>query len=599
MITKINHIISAALVSCGLTAALTACTDSWDDHYEAKSVTASDASLWQAIQQNGELSNFASVVKATGYDKSLASSQVFTVFAPTNSSLSKEQADALISSYNEQKAQGVNDDDNTIIKEFVQNHIALYNYSVSTVSNDSIVLMNGKYAVLKPSAIDDVRMLTANQLYSNGVLFTVERQVEYLPNVFEYVRVDSDLDSLRSFLYNSHFYYKDFLPERSVAGGIENGKTVYLDSVFTQTNELYFYLGRLDSEDSTYYMVAPTNELWRQLLGQYEPYFNYASNVEDRDSLAYTMPRLAIVDGTTFSRTFNTDAVLRDSAMSVSSLIGYSYRTAVWGAPFHYYQYDAPLAEGGVLASTDVATCSNGRVYKAGSQWPITDLQSFNQFIIIEAETSRSIKEVSKTKNPRGTDSINIATPRILDVSSDSRYHGQVWSNSFVEFAPAVTTLNYSVTFNITDVLSNMGYDIYLVTAPILANDSNATQVRRLPTVLRCTLGYNDEQGRHQEQQLVSSVTTNPDVVDYILLAEDFKFPVATKGLIESEPSTTLKVETRVSSRQIGNETHTRTLFIDCILLVPHGLMQVGDHEVLMYPHGLTTRENSYWTKKR
>ena len=67
-------------------AALTfvACADKWDDHYDSKGEGMNDASLWQAINENSNLSNFASVVKACGYDKALGSSQVFTVFAPTN-----------------------------------------------------------------------------------------------------------------------------------------------------------------------------------------------------------------------------------------------------------------------------------------------------------------------------------------------------------------------------------------------------------------------------------------------------------------------------------------------------------------------------------
>ena len=42
-------------------AALTfaACADTWDDHYEQKGEGINDATLWQAISQNSNLSNFA------------------------------------------------------------------------------------------------------------------------------------------------------------------------------------------------------------------------------------------------------------------------------------------------------------------------------------------------------------------------------------------------------------------------------------------------------------------------------------------------------------------------------------------------------------
>ena len=574
----------------------TSCSETWDDHYDSTSSEVMEGSLWQAMQQNPNLSNFTSVLQAVGYDKSLGGSQVFTVFAPTNDCFSKSEADALISEYNEQKARRVRDDDNTVIKEFVQNHIALYNYSVSSVSNDSITLMNGKYAVLKNNTIDGRQMLTSNDLYENGVLFTLGQKLDYVPSVFEYFRLYPDMDSVASFLYNSHYYYKEFEAELSVPGGLENGKTVYLDSVFTQTNELFDYLGKLSSEDSTYYMVAPTNELWTKLVEEYEPYFNYAANVEDRDSLAYTNTRMAIMQGTSFSRTFNSDAVLRDSAMSTSAVMNYAYRKSLWGENFHYYQYNNPTKPGGVFSSPNFTNCSNGRVYTV-SEWPISKLETFGRYRIIEAEGRTSLKEVS-TYVEKGEERPSIE-PKNLSVSSDSKFYNKVWNNSFIKYETKLNTMDHIVTYNVENVLSNFGYDIYLVTAPVLANDSNATEAMRLPTILTCTMLYNNQEGKQQQTQLVKQVETKPDEVDYILLAEDFKFPVSTYGLDEAECSTLLQVSTDVKTTQIRRGTHQRTMYIDCVLLVPHGTLTVNDDEVLMYPHGETDLTNSYWIKKR
>ena len=125
------------------------------------------------------------------------------------------------------------------------------------------------------------------------------------------------------------------------------------------------------------------------------------------------------------------------------------------------------------------------------------------------------------------------------------------------------------MTFNITDVLSNVGYDIYLVTAPALANDSNATDIQSLPTILNVYLGYHNKEGVKQEKELARQIETKGDVVNYMLLAEDFKFPVASYGLNEDEPQVTLRLETNVRPRAV-NVTHTRTMRIDCIILKPH-----------------------------
>lgn len=569
--------------------ALIACSDTWDEHYNSSTTGMQEGSLWQAIKQDGNLSNFASVVEACGYDKSLASSQVFTVFAPTNNKFSAADAQALIDGYHAEKNL-VNDNDNMTIKEFLQNHIALYNYSVSKASNDSIMMMNGKRVRLTSSEFGGSKLLSNNKLYNNGVLFTIDGRTEYAPNVFEYVRKDSDLDSLYSFFYNDRFYRKVFQPELSVAGDIENGKTVYLDSVFRQRNDLFgyqFLSANLNVEDSTYWMIAPTNEVWKDLVDEYSKYYNYDEKVEHRDSLNYTNTRMAIMKGLVFSRTIMTDAMLAgDSAVSTNAYPDYTYRRFLWGLPeLHYYQYNW---QGGnsVFAGTEEIACSNGIVRKATSP-VINKHQTFFQWIIVEAEGQGSIRQVSKVANSSAlSDSIETIVPTTHRVSSDNEFYDKVWNDSYVEFIPALTTVNHDVTFNIPGVLSNIGYDIYLVTAPALANDSNATEIQRLPTKMRATLGYHDQNGTTKEQVLQSTIQTTPDVVNYILLAEDYKFPVCSYGLNETDTQVSLKLETRVSSTDQRNNKFTRTMNIDCILLVPHGTMEVTDDgRLVITPH--------------
>jgi hypothetical protein len=81
-------------------------------------------------------------------------------------------------------------------------------------------------------------------------------------------------------------------------------------------------------------------------------------------------------------------------------------------------------------------------------------------------------------------------------------------------------------------------------------------------------------------------VETNPNVVDYILLAEDFKFPTCSYGLTESEALVTLDVTTKVSAPEIRSKKFTRTMRIDCIMLVPHGIANVNEERFEIAPHG-------------
>lgn len=619
MITKLYKLFYAGMVSCGIAAALTACSDTWDEHYESLGDSSGmhEGSLWQAIKSNPDLSNFASVIEGCDFAKTLDGSQVFSVFAPTNDHFSQAEAQALIASYRQQVQDSVVEENNTVLKEFIQNHIALYNYSVCSTSNDSILLMNGKYELLKYDKLGSVNIGLRNQLYTNGVLYTVDEPISYLSNVFEYISKDSDLDSLYSFLYNKRFYYREFMPEFSVPGSIVNGKTQYLDSVFKQRNDLFSTLGLLSTEDSSYIMVAPVNEVWRQLIEEYEPYFSYPVNVNKRDSLVYTNSRLAIVDGTTFSRSFNTDASLQDSAMSVHCAKAYNNRRLMWGAPFEYYQYAKPLtAPYGALAQDEIVKCSNGQLHKA-KQWNIDKQMSFLRYIVVEAEDRSSIKDIQKYENERG-DSLPLASTAIRYVTSENRFYGKCWENSFVEFQPQKASQNYYVNFILDNVLSNVGYDIYLVTMPALANDSNATKQQRLPVTFDATLYWPGGPAKGEALPPADGAKvyeTVPDVVNYIKLAEDYKFTVCTYDIDDDDMQVLLRIQTKPTNSQVRNEVYTRSMYIDCILVVPHGSLELvdalpedaginklhwGKPGVLMYPHGrYDDRPYKWWYMQR
>lgn len=547
----------AAATAVLLALAFTACSDTWDEHYDAPGEQQS-GNLWQHISTDSRLSNFGHVIKFTGYDLALSSSQVFTVFAPTNDCFSEQQADSVINLYKEQYAKGVKKDDNLAIKEFVQNHIALYNYSVSSLSNDSITMMNGKYLILTPNAISTSPFLESNKRVDNGVLFTLGKKVDYFPNVFEYIRTDSDIDSLANFLYGYNLY--EFDAKKSVAGGIVDGATIYLDSVMVLKNDLFSKIGLIASEDSTYWMVVPDNDTWNRLVPEYTQYYNYANNVNKRDSLQYVLSRLALVQGTVFSRTNNSDVSLRDSALSYNA-VGYNYRKSNYGnSELKYWQYDKPFNPGGVFSDTEVIPCSNGQVMKA-LDWHFDKEQTFFHTIIVEGEGRNSLKEVNtlNTRDPLTT----------VNVVSSNPFYGKISGNSYVEIVPQSSSSNPSATFYIKDVLSNIGYDILVVMAPALAGDTLARETDRLPTKFRCTMEWVNQEGQKESAPIGSSTTlfeTHSDVVDTILVASDYRFPTCSYGL--DNPQVTIQLESRL--RNAERTTHTRTMRLDCIMLRPH-----------------------------
>jgi len=537
--------IRLGVVAIAATLAAVGCSDTWDNHYDAAS-TGDGSTIWSAISQNSNLSNFASVLKATGYDEILSGSQVFTVFAPTNDALSASEAQAYIDLYNQYKSAGYKDEDNYTLKTFIKNHIALYNTSVSSYTNDSITMMNGKYETLTSSAVGGAAFTSQNALYSNGILYTVSSLVPYNNNIFEAIQSTEGLDSLSNFLYSYNVY--EFDESQSVAGEIVDGKTVYLDSVTELTNKMLNAIGYIDREDSTYWMVAPTNDVWSRLYSQYEQYYNYDNSTSKRDSLIRVNTALSIIGGTVFS--MNTQGSLQDSANSTN----WTKRN------YEYYKYLHPFAEGGVFNGTTNYTCSNGQLMVA-NQWNIDPHLTFLRQIKVEGEATRYQKEIANANEPLV----------VRTVPTNNPFYGKVSGNSFAVVEPVTSSSHPEVTYDIPNVLSNTPYDIYIVFAPAIAYDTLATADSRKPCKVRVTLGYNRQNGNVTTKALKAEdggnlFYTQANVVDTVLVGSSIEIPTCSYGLDEEQ------CYLRIVSYVKGEETaeYQKTMRIDCIIFKPH-----------------------------
>ena len=524
------------------------CTDDWNEHYDASTVDS--GTLWQAISSQSNLSNFTRVAKACGYDLVLNGSQTFSVFAPTDDVFSSAEADSLIQEFQRQKAAGVRSDDNTVVRQFLQNHIALYKHPVSSLTNDSITMMNSKYAVLTSTKLSNSGLLTTNALFNNGVLFTVDKKLDYFPNVFEYLGHDSDLDSVYNF-FNRYSIY-EFNDAKSVPGENVDGPTVYLDSVSDLRNALFDAYGLINSEDSTYWLVAPTNSEWNRLLAEYEKYFNYDNTVAKRDSLIYTRARMAIMGGTFFSRTINPEPAFRDSAVSTSAM-SYANRRML-GIEDNYYTYYKPFAAGGIFDGTQDIVCSNGHVRKA-SKFNISKFDTFMQNIKVEAENIQSQDTVTNSVDPLV----------VREVTSDNPFYNKVSGNSYVEIVPDPATANPTIRYRVPNVLSNVEYDIYGVFIPATAYDTLAVEEASKPSVFRVTLNWNDQNGKEGRKIFSTDIMSNPAVVDTVLLVDRFSFPTCSEGLSDPQVKVTLRANVKAKDTSI----YSRTMRLDCLILKP------------------------------
>lgn len=521
------------------------CQDEWDEHYGQANPMASQESLWQALKGRAELSNFVRLVENVGYEYYFDGDRMFTLFVPTNDCLTEADVDSLTEVYNAQKSNRIKNNDNTVIKQVLQNHMAMYNYA-AIASGDSVQMMmlNGKYSYLADGGVNGVKYLSSNMLYRNGVLFTVGSRLPYFANVSEYFTMDDELDSIASFFSRYNVY--EFDASRSVPGEIVDGKTVYLDSVMNLKNVMFDELGYINREDSAYWIVVPTDRQWRKLYEEYKTYFNYDNRTAERDSVENVMTHKAIVQGTVFN--MNVQPSVNDSVISTN------YNKA----NYRYYKCLRPFDEGGVFSGARSVECSNGKVF-ISDNWEIDKRTTFFQEVKIEAENAYYQDSIAKCKEPVST----------YTVPSGNPLYGQVSGNAYVQVEPRNTAVTPLIRFTIPNLLSNIGYDIYAVFAPAIASDTLTTDT--LPLKVKFSLKYNDQDGRQVNDIKMENpeggtyvYETTPNVVDTILVARDYKIPTCSYGL--SEPQVRLTVE---SDRGTASK-YTRILRLDCIVFKPH-----------------------------
>ena len=453
-----------------------ACSDEWDNHYDNDSgrIVTDAPTLMEQIAADGDLANFARVLRHTGYDRVLASPQALTVWAPV---ISQQQADSVCALYDNQKVVlGRRDQDNTAITQFVQNHIALFNRSVPENYNDSIRMLNGKYVILTGSSIGGVEFLKKNSLASNGILFKLPHTQTFYPNVREGLAILPELDSVAA--YYDTFDRYELNESQSVQMGIVDGKIVYADSVFDISNRLYNNLGWVAREDSSYLFLAPTNEVWRREYAQYMPLFTYVNNLANRDSVARLNAQFSIIRG----RVFNLNQQKNDYNDSIFNT-AYRRMTGYYGLNV----YQQPKAAGGILAGLTPWQCSNGQIL-TDPEGRIDPATTFKQVRYISASSpmyrSMPLVKVSEENLPMST----VTTRSVPDTIT---FEGlEIKDNNFIEVEPisygsgvAGGNRNSTIYFYLPSTFSSVFYNIYVVMMPAYASGLvSRTDASNVPT---------------------------------------------------------------------------------------------------------------------
>ncbi len=532
--------IGLSFIHCSLiiSMALTSCTD-WDDHYEADAASGSNLTLWQQLEQNSQLSDFCQVLQETkvfrmhrkttvSYADLLNSGQSFTVVAPVNGTFNRDSMLKLVQTH-----QG----DSVVEKFFVLNHLSRSASSLNA-GEKQLLLLNSKHVIMNGNTIKGINVKTPNCHAKNGVYHVVERPLPYDYNLYEALCDMPDMKGIGEFLRQ---YEEDwFDADNSVSSGIIEGVPVYVDSVVIERNRMLQQIGYLASEDSTYWVVAPTNEGWARAWEMASRYFVYDEKVLKRDSIQQYWTSRALLDDAVFNIT--------DQHSTEDSLVSVPYlnwrRSWTQGKPvFHVFMH--PFAPGGLLHNAQSAKCSNGMLYKV-SEWPFTPEQTFFKELWTEGE---NVWNITSEKDCRYNTRREVA---------DS-----ISGNAYLQVLPANATANWDLTFRVSNTLSG-DYDICAIILPRTVTGPTSQELR--PCKFKATINYVDEKGKAQTFNCNNTqFMSDPYKVDTVTLAEAFHFPACNYDQQD------IKVSVRIQCYILARETsrYSREMYLDCIYLRP------------------------------
>ena len=280
MKNRISQWVSRGALATMALLAVSACTD---DHFDIKNTMGSDKTLWETIESNPNLSDFAGILKRTKVLSNendhkatitaaelLNQPQSFTMWAPVNGSFNAKAWNDTLDAAAKYAALGTAEGRTKALdisyyvwSQLVGNHIARFNHEGYT-GKQEIKMMNEKNAIYSGDKFDNVPVQGSTEVASNGSLHLLNGVAPFAYNIFDYLGYYPQFSSVNNLIASRTEI--DTLWNSSTPGALnEKGQMVYVDTVVYRRNEILGVArASIREEDSTYVALIPTNEAWEQ-----------------------------------------------------------------------------------------------------------------------------------------------------------------------------------------------------------------------------------------------------------------------------------------------------------------------------------------------
>ena len=298
--------------------AVPSCTDTWSEHYLSEDAYTANESLWEVLEGREDLSNFREIIEKAKFYRDehhpaftiegedtvyytfkdvLNGNTPVTVWAPANEAMTQEEWDKFA-------AMAENDGYN-LQQQFLGNHIALYRKTMTKSGQETFRLINSKFATVNydDSKLQKSHIVEKNIGARNGLLHVLDSHNEFLFNLYEYIKFSGEVNTFSEYLVKRDTLY--FEPSKSIEGLPDaNGNPTYVDSVYVLNNMMFdmnsenptsidandawmnnlnMFHAQLNTEDSAFVMIVPTDIAWETVTNKLKPYYKYVSTYPRMD----------------------------------------------------------------------------------------------------------------------------------------------------------------------------------------------------------------------------------------------------------------------------------------------------------------------------
>lgn len=472
---NIKNTFRAGLVAAAGLVAMYSCTDTWNEHYGAEAELNYDGTTMQAIEENA--SDFAKVIKAYGYDRELASENVYTIWAPANGSF-------VLSDYIDAQGNMIADSA-TVVRQFIKNHIARYAYPTNGKKQD-ITLMSQKLGVMTDETFVGATMTKTDLACKNGVLHLIDTIAPYNYNLFELIEKQykddttegKDTCSLYAYLYDPVVNKDTLIESKSVSRGVdENGDKIWVDSFVMKNNTVLKTVdAKVYEEDSSFIAIIPTAKAWAERYEIASKLLNFNPNEDAKiagtcDSLRTHYANTFVMTDLFYNRNNNEHWLDSLKSTQYSNWQDWEHNVYYSKEPKHMPE-DKGLND--ILSKCgDSISCSNGIAYIV-DEYPMSIYEQF--FKRIKVRANGNTLDITKDANQKTIFTKNVQGDRLINRSGTALYYktdtvsGEI--TKFEEnynYGRAVSSsqsLNPYIGIQIPNTLSGT-YDIYVVTCPI------------------------------------------------------------------------------------------------------------------------------------